>query len=104
MENESEVFNRGGKFKARQRARKSTAPANESKDIVPTTGQRTAKVRLKKPAQIELKADVDKIRIRNTVVTVPKPDHIFLEDISTRVSLLEKVAKELDSRHGKNED
>ncbi len=98
---ESEVFNRDGKFKATQKAPKSTAPANEPKD---TTGKITSKARLKKPAPIELKADSNEIRIRNTIVTVLQPDHVFLEDISFRISSLKKVIKDLDSRHGKNED
>ncbi|GEM_PF-767943 len=101
---ESEVFNRDGKFKARQKARKLTAPATEPKDTIPTTGKKTSKARLQKPAPIELKADRTKIRIRNTLVTVLKPDHAFLEDISSRISALEKVIKNLDSRYGQNED
>jgi len=108
MANEPEVFNRDGKFKAklkvRKKAHESLASVTEPKHSIPTTGKRTSKVTLRKPALIDLKANSHEIRIKNTIVTVLKPDDAFLADISSRISLLEKVIIDLDERHDKSED
>ncbi len=104
MVNESEVFNRDGTFKARQKNKKQGTPATDSKDTILSNGRKKPKKYLKKNTAIEVKVESNEIRINNTIVRVLKPNEKLLKDISSRITSLQTMLLESNSLLEDNKD